>query len=165
MDNGEIRINNGVLWIDSEAYPLRNISRVGSRWIDPQPIKSAAVRAFIVRTIICLIVAGIVGTGSTAAGVIIFLAGMALLIWRLSLALKLTPIYGLVLNTSGVQQDAVWSYEENEVRKLVVAITEAIGHPDTAQMILNLNHTVGGDIIQQYGAASVGKQVGAGAGR
>ncbi|MEC3982390.1 DUF6232 family protein [Amycolatopsis sp. H20-H5] len=165
MDSSEIRINNGVLWIDSEAYPLRNISRVGSRWIDPQPIKAAAVRAFIIRTFICLIVAGIVGTGSAAGGVIIFLAGMAVLIWRLSLALKLQPIYGLVLNTSGVQQDAVWSYEEDEVRKLVVAITEAIGHPDTAQMILNLNHVVGGDVIQQYGSASVGKQVGAGAGR
>lgn len=164
MDNGEIRINNGVLWIDSEAYPLRNISRVGSRWIDPRPIKAAAVRAFIVRTIICLIVAGIVGTGSTAGGVIIFLAGMALLIWRLSLALKLNPIYGLVLNTSGVQQDAIWSFDEDEVRKLVMAITEAIGHPDTAQMILNLNHVVGGDVIQQYGGQSVGKQVGAGAG-
>lgn len=163
MEDGEIRIQNGILWIDSEAYPLRNISRVGSRWIDPKPIKAAAVRKFIVRSLICLFVTAIVGSGSTAAGVILFLVVMALLIWRLSLALRLSPIYGLVLNTSGVQQDAVWSYEQNEIRKLVAAVTEAIGHPDTAQMIVNLNHVVGGDVIQQYGAKSTGKRVGAGA--
>ncbi|WP_199749992.1 DUF6232 family protein [Amycolatopsis sp. WAC 04169] len=163
MDDGEIRIENGILWIDSEAYPLRNISRVGSRWIDPKPIKAAAVKAFIVRTLLCMIVSGVVGTGSTAGGIILFLAVMAVLIWRLSVALKLSPIYGLVLNTSGVQQDAIWSYEQSEIHKLVRAVTDAIGHPDTAQMIVNLNHVVGGDVIQQYGAKSTGKQVGAGA--
>lgn len=162
-ETGEVRINNGVLWVDSEAYPLRNISRVGSRWLDPQPIKSAAIKKFILRTFICFLIAGLVGQASTFGGVLVFLVGVALLIWRLSEALKLQPVYGLVLNTSGVQQDAVWSMSEKEIFDLVGVITDAIGHPDTAQIIYNLNHAVSGDIIQQYGGDNVGKQVGSGA--
>jgi hypothetical protein len=165
VDSGQIKIENGVLWINSEAYPLRTISHVGSRWIDPRPIKARAVKNFIIRAILCLVAAGIIGSASTAGGVLVFLGGMALVIWRLVVALQLRPIYGLVLNTAGVQHDAVWSFEESEIRKLIVAITEAIGHPDTASTIINLNHVANGDIIQQYGKESVGKQVGAGAGR
>jgi hypothetical protein len=145
------------LWIRSEAYPLRNISHVGSRVIDPRPIKARAVKNFIVRTLICLVVAGALSAGSTTAALLVLLGGMALLIWRLASTLKLRTIYGLILNTSGVQQDAIWSFEENEIRKLVEAIIEAIDHPDTGQMIIKVNN-VGGDIIQQFGAGNVGKQ-------
>ncbi|QUQ69375.1 DUF6232 family protein [Kutzneria sp. CA-103260] len=162
MTSGEVRINNGVLWIDSEAYPLRTISHVGSRWIDPKPIKTAAVRKFILRALLCLMIAGIAGSASSALGLFVFLGGMALAVWRLALALKLQPLYGLVLNTAGVQHDAIWSMDQNEIGKLVEVITDAIGHPDTAQTIFNVNHVVGGDIIQQYGANNIGKQVGAG---
>lgn len=165
MDSGKIKIENGVLRVGSEVYPLRTISHVGSRWIDPRPIKAGAVKNFIVRTLLCLVVAGIVGSASTAGGVLVFLGGMALLIWRLVVALQLRPLYGLVLNTAGVQHDAIWSFEESEIQELVEAITDALGHPDTASTIINLNHVASGDIIQQYGAQSVGKQVGAGAGR
>ena len=164
MATGEVRINNGVLWVDSEAYPLRNISRVGSRWIDPRPLKRAAIQKFILRMLLCVFVSIVVMSGSTAGGVLILLAGAALLIWRLLQVMKLPQVFGLVLNTSGVQQDAVWSLSENEIDQLVVVITDAIGHPDTAQTIFNLNHVVSGDIIQQYGDDSVGKQIGAKAG-
>ncbi|SES39250.1 DUF6232 family protein [Actinokineospora terrae] len=165
MATGEIRIANGILWIGSEAYPLRNISHVGSRWIDPQPIKRKAVKDFVVRTLICLVVAGVVATASTPAAVLVALGGLALLIWRLSVALGLRPIYGLVLNTAGVQQDAIWSYEEDEIMKLIAATTEAIGNPDTAPRILNVHNVVAGDVIQQYGSDNTGKQVNVGAGR
>ena len=163
MDSGgEIRINNGVLWIGSEAYPLRTISHVGSRWVDPQPIKKAAVKKFILRGLLVAMVALVVGSASAAVGWLIFLAGMALLAWPLVNALKLEPLYGLVLNTSGVQHDAIWSLDQSEIAKLVEVITDAIGHPDTAQTIYNVNHVVSGDIIQQYGSSSIGKQTGAG---
>ncbi len=163
MPSGEIRINNGVLWIGSEAYPLRTISHVGSRWVDPQPLKSKAIRKFIGRALMCLVLAVIIGSASPAVAFLVFLAGMALAAWPLVQALKLEPLYGLVLNTSGVQHDAIWSLNEGEIDKLVGLITDAIGHPDTAQTIFNVNHVVGGDVIQQYGANNTGKQVGAGA--
>lgn len=162
MATGAVEIKNGVLWVGSEAYPLRNISRVGSRWLDPRPVKAAAIKKFVLRTLLCIVITGIVAQGSATAGTLVFLAGMALLIWQLTQALKLQAVYGLVLNTSGVQQDAIWSMSEREIGELVVMITDAIGHPDTAQQIFNLNHVVSGDIIQQYGDESVGKQVGAG---
>lgn len=164
MDSGKIKIENGVVRIGRDVYPLRNISHVASRWIDPQPAKTRAVKNFIVRTLICTFVAGIVGSASTAGGVLVFLGGMAVLIWRLVLALQLRPLYGLVLNTNGVQHDAIWSFEESEIEELVEAITDALGHPDTASTIINLNHVASGDIIQQYGPGSVGKQVHTGSG-
>jgi hypothetical protein len=148
-------VNEGVLWVAGEAYPLRNISHVGQRRLEVD--KQAAWKKFIVRTVICLFFGSFLAAGAGSIGVLILLAVEALLIWRLVIKLSQPPLFGLVLNTSGTQRDAVWSTESGEIHYLVGEITKAIGHPDIAQVIYNVQHAVQGDFITQYGAGSIGK--------
>ncbi|MEV4440187.1 DUF6232 family protein [Streptomyces sp. NPDC049577] len=148
-------INEGVLWVGGEAYPLRNISHVGQRRLTTD--KGAARKKFILRTIGWLIVGGIFVSMAGIVGTVVFLAVEALLIWQLVSALKKPPVYGLVLNTSGTQREAIWSTRQEEIERLIHEITKAIGNPDVAQTIINVEHAVQGDLIQQYGAGSIGK--------
>lgn len=150
----QVRVQEGVLWVDGEAYPLRNISHVGQRILEVD--KGAAWRKFIARALICLVVGGIVAAAAGEIGVILLVVVLGLLIWRLVAAIGKPPLYGLVLNTSGTQRDAVWSTEHSEIQALVMEITKAIGRPDTAQVVYNVKHAVMGDHIEQYGAGSIG---------
>lgn len=102
--------------------------------------------------------------GAGTVGVFVWLGVEALLVWRLVTALGKPTLYGLVLNTSGTQRDAVWSTDAGEIDHLVIEITKAIGHPDIAQVTYNVQHAVQGDLIQQYGAGSVGKAQHSGSG-
>ena len=97
-------------------------------------------------------------------GVILFLGVQACLVWRLVNALQRPPVYGLVLNTSGTQREAIWSTRQEEIHQLIHEITKAIGNPDIAQMIINVEHAVGGDLIKQYGSGSIGKAQHSGSG-
>ncbi|MHC3468126.1 DUF6232 family protein [Streptomyces sp. 7R007] len=148
-------MNEGVLWVAGEAYPLRNISHVGQRRLEVD--KHAAWKQFIVRTLLCLFVGSFLAAGLGSVGVLLLLAVEALLVWRLVVALGKPDLYGLVLNTSGTQRDAVWSTDGGEIHHLVGEITKAIGHPDIAQVTYNVQHAVHGDFITQYGAGSIGK--------
>ncbi len=151
----EVRVNEGVLWVSSEAYPLRNISHVGQDMLVVD--KSKAWKKFIVRSLLCLFVGGILVSGAGNFGVVLLLAVEAFLVWRLVTTLTKPPLYGLVLNTSGTQRHAVWSTDHSEIHHLVHEITTAIGHPDVAQVIYNVQHAVVGDQINQYGSGSIGK--------
>ncbi|MHA5050248.1 DUF6232 family protein [Streptomyces sp. SD15] len=155
-------MNEGVLWVEGEAYPLRNISHVGQRTLEVD--KGAAWRKFILRTLICLVFGGSLAAAAGTIGVILLLGVEALLVWRLMTAISKPPLYGLVLNTSGTQRDAVWSTDSAEIQHLVYEITKAIGHPDIAQVTYNVQHAVQGDLIQQYGAGSIGKAQHSGSG-
>lgn len=119
--------------------------------------KGAAWKKFILRTLVCLVFGGILAASAGSIGVLLLIAGEALLIWRLVTAINKPPLFGLILNTSGTQRDAVWSTESNEIQHLVNEITKAIGHPDIAQVTYNVQHAVQGDLIQQYGAGGIGK--------
>lgn len=158
----EVRVNEGVLWVSGEAYPLRNISHVGQRVLEVD--KGAAWKKFILRSLLCLFVGGIVVSGAGNFGVILLLAVEAFLVWRLVTAIAKPPLYGLVLNTSGTQRDAVWSTDSGEIHHLVHEITKAIGHPDVAQVTYNMQHAVVGDQINQYGPGSIGKAQHSGSG-
>ncbi|MFJ2111822.1 MULTISPECIES: DUF6232 family protein [unclassified Streptomyces] len=158
----QVTINEGVLWVDGEAYPLRNISHVGQRQLTVD--KAAAWKQFILRTIGWLILGGTLAALMDNVGTIIFLAVEALLIWKLVSALGKPPVYGLVLNTSGIQHEAIWSTRHEEIQQLVYEITKAIGNPDVAQTIINVEHVVQGDVIKQYGANAIGKAVHSGSG-
>ncbi|MDB1087733.1 DUF6232 family protein [Streptomyces sp. ACA25] len=148
-------INEGVLWVEGDAYPLRNISHVGQRRLIIDT--GVAWRKFILRTVGWLIVGGIFAAVADGLGPVVFFVVQALLVWRLVSTLQKPPLYGLVLNTSGTQHEAVWSTQQEEIQRLVQEITKAIGNPDIAQMIINVEHAVQGDLIQQYGAGSIGK--------
>ncbi len=158
----EVRVQEGVLWVDGEAYPLRNISHVGQRILEVD--KGAAWRKFIARALVTLVIGGIVSAAAGEIGVILLLVVLGLLIWQLVTVIGKPPLYGLVLNTSGTQRDAVWSTERSEIQALVMEITKAIGRPDTAQVVYNVKHAVMGDHIEQYGAGSVGRAQHSGSG-
>ncbi len=160
----QVTINEGVLWVGGEAYPLRNISHVGQRELAVD--KGAAWKKFILRTIGWLIVGGIFASVAGTPGTIVFLAVEAFLVWKLVSVLQKPPVYGLVLNTSGTQREAIWSTVQEEIQQLVYEITKAIGNPDVAQTInVNVAHAVqNGDVIHQYGAGSIGKAQHSGSG-
>ncbi len=51
-----------------------------------------------------------------------------------------------------------------KIHQLIHEITKAIGNPEIAQMIINVEHAVGGDLIKQYGSGSIGKAQHSGSG-
>jgi len=152
----QVRVEEGVLWVGGEAYPLRNISHVGQRKLEID--KGEAWKKFIVRSLFCLVVGGILAAVIGTFGTLLIIAVLALLIWQLTSVLQTPPVYGLVISTSGTQRDAVWSTAKNEIDHLVSEVTKATGKPDVAKMVFNVTHAVQGDHIQQYGAGSVGTQ-------
>lgn len=158
----QVTINEGVLWVGGEAYPLRNISHVGQRRMSVD--RGAAWKKFILQTIVWLIVGGTFAALADTVGVLVFLGVEAFMIWRLVSVLQKPPVYGLVLNTSGTQREAIWSTREDEIQRLIYEITKAIGNPDVAQTIINVEHAVAGDLIQQYGDGSIGKAYHSGSG-
>ncbi|WP_308380064.1 DUF6232 family protein [Streptomyces sp. ISL-43] len=149
-----MRVQEGVLWVDGEAYPLHNISHVGQRVLEVD--KGAAWRRFIGRAFLCLVIgavaAAIFGNVAGFLAVVVF----GLLIWQLVKVIGRPPVYGLVLNTSGTQRDAVWSLDHSEIQNLVFEITKAIGRPDAAPVTINIKEAVMGDQIKQYGPGSIG---------
>ncbi|MEN8649135.1 DUF6232 family protein [Streptomyces sp. 21So2-11] len=158
----QVTINEGVLWVGGEAYPLRNISHVGQRRLTVD--KGAAWKKFILQSIGWFILGGIFASFAGTVGTIVFLAVEALLVWRLVSALQKPPVYGLVLNTSGTQREAIWSTQQEEIQQLIYEITKAIGNPDVAQTVINVAHAVQGDVIHQYGQGSIGKAQHSGSG-
>ncbi|OII64483.1 MULTISPECIES: DUF6232 family protein [unclassified Streptomyces] len=151
----QITINDGVLWVGGDAYPLRNISHVAKRGLVVNTGK--AWKDFFQMTFGWLIVGGIIAAVFDTIGMIILLGVEGLIIWSLVSDLRKPPLYGLILNTSGTQFDAVWSTSEKEIDALVAEVARALGHPDTAQVVFNVEHAVQGDVINQYGDHSIGK--------
>ncbi|ACU38557.1 hypothetical protein KCV87_31750 [Actinosynnema pretiosum subsp. pretiosum] len=164
MSSGEIRIGRGILRVGGQVYPLRNISSVSSCWGDPQPLRGLAVKKALLRSVVAVFLSLLVGGYSAAGGVILFVVTMALVLWRASVEHEVSPIYGLVLNTAGVDKCAIWSFQESEIDNLVEVIAEAIGDPDAAQAVINLDDVVDGDVVRQFGGDSIGKQDGVGVG-
>ncbi|MEW2132639.1 DUF6232 family protein [Streptomyces sp. NPDC005435] len=158
----QVTINEGVLWVGGDAYPLGNISHVGQRSLVVD--QGAAWKKFILRTVGWLIVGGIFASVAGTFGTIVLLAVEAFLVWKLVSVLQKPPVYGLILNTSGTQREAIWSTRQEEIQRLIQEITKAIGNPDIAHMIINVEHAVQGDFIQQYGSGSIGKAEHSGSG-
>ncbi|MFE4260432.1 DUF6232 family protein [Streptomyces sp. NPDC056883] len=158
----QVRVEEGVLWVDGEAYPLHNISHVGQRVLEVD--KGAAWRKFIRRALLCFVL-GIIAVAifGDVAG-IIALAVFGLLIWQLVKVLGTPPAYGLVLNTSGIQRNAVWSLERAEIESLVYAITSAIGKPNAPTINQTIHNPVYGNQFNVYGKGAIGQAVHSGPG-
>ncbi|MFF2775777.1 DUF6232 family protein [Streptomyces sp. NPDC058052] len=159
----EVQIHTGSLWVGGDAYPLRNISHVGQRRL--VPVKKKITKDLIVgiARIWFVGVFGMVAAGAIQNDVLylLVLALMGFMIWRLVVKVRqpdLPVLFGLIVNTAGTQRDTVWSTEKGEIDHLVVEITKAIGKPDEAHQTFYVQHAVHhGDIIQQYGANSIGQ--------
>ncbi|MEU6379248.1 DUF6232 family protein [Streptomyces sp. NPDC046909] len=158
----QVRVNERVLWVAGEAYPLSNISHVGQRNLEVN--KGPAWKKFILRTLFCLFFGGFLAVSAGPVGVLILLAVETLLVWRLVTVLRKPPLCGLVLNSSGTLREAVWSTDSGEIQHLVHEITKAIGRPNIAQVTYDVRHAVRGDFMLQYGAACIGKAKRSGSG-
>lgn len=158
----QVRVQEGVLWVEGEAYPLRNISHVGQRVLEVN--KGAAWKQFIRRALLCLVVGGIATAIFGNFVAVLTVAVLGLLIWQLVKVISRPPVYGLVLNTSGIQREAVWSLDHSEIETLVYEITKAIGRPDAGPVTINIKEAVMGDQIKQYGAGSIGRAEHSGSG-
>jgi hypothetical protein len=152
----QVEASEGVLRIGSEAYPLRGITRVGQRKLAPR--KGVAWKKFFARTLISLFLGAIMISIWGGIWTFALIAVLALLTWQLVSALGKPPIYGLVIATAGVQHDAVWGTDRAEINQLAIEVTKAVGQPETAQMIYNVNHAVQGDLnfIYQAGDGNIG---------
>ncbi|MFF5721801.1 DUF6232 family protein [Streptomyces buecherae] len=159
----QARIRDGVLWVGGEAYPLRNIAHVGQRVLTVD--RDDAWKKFVIRSVGCFVLGSLLSSVGGIEGTIAALIVEAFVVWNLVIVLRKPTVYGLVLNTSGVQHEAIWSTREKEIGRLVFEITKAIGSPDVAQTVVNVEHAVQGDLIQQYGAGSIGKAEHSGTGR
>ena len=82
----QVTINEGVLWVGGEAYPLRNISHVGQRMVEVD--KGAAWKEFFVRTLVWLFFGGIFAAIVDVVGVILFLGVLGFGVGRLVNALQ-----------------------------------------------------------------------------
>ncbi|AWZ09213.1 DUF6232 family protein [Streptomyces sp. ICC1] len=158
----QVRVQEGVLWVDGEAYPLHNISHVGQRVLEVN--KGAAWKQFIRRALLCLVVGGIAAAIFGNIAGILAVVVFGLLVWQLVQVISRPPVYGLILNTSGTQRDAVWSLDRAEIENLVQEITKAIGRPDAAPVTINIKKAVMGDQFKVYGAGAIGQAQHSGSG-
>ena len=162
----DVRVGQQILWIGSDAYPLRNISRASTtKWT----YRRGVTTWNYLKSVMLLAVGGALMAGILAVleiskalpGLVIF-AVLALLVVRtirLILMLRLT-LYELVIETSGASRRALASLDRSVVVDLVVRITDAINNPH-AEFHMRVENFHVGDNIHQFGDQNVGKKVGA----
>ncbi|MGW4425821.1 DUF6232 family protein [Streptosporangium sp. NPDC004631] len=159
----QVRIEAGVLWVGSDAYPLRNISHVGCRGLPPARRDSNVARNRLDSQIKSTAITGSILSVITMGGLLFPTAALLIwMVWRRNKLpdlpdLHLPALHGLIISTAGTQRDAVWSTAKDEIDYLIREITAAIGNPDNAQTVIYVEHAVSGDVIHQWGANSVGK--------
>jgi hypothetical protein len=140
-----VEVSQGILWVGSEAYPLRNIARVQP--VKLAPNRAAAFRGFLMAAAFCvlLIVAAAVATRAAsrvssapgynvlhdvAEGAVALAAVLAVIsAIRLIMRLWRRTVYALVIETAGTPRTALVTYDENLVFHLVRRITAAINNP------------------------------------
>lgn len=141
----DVQVSQGILWVGSDAYPLRNIARVQP--VKLVPNRRAAVRRYLIVVVFCvfLVVAAVVAAkaasrvssdqgynalhgvadGAFALAAVLAVIGTIWLIVRLSRR----TAYALVIETAGTPRTALVTYDENLVFHLVRRITAAISNP------------------------------------
>jgi len=147
MSSSEIsvRVSDEILWIGSEAYPLRNIARVQP--VKVVPGRGRAFRGYLIAIVICvlLIAAGVVAekTASHVTSTQVYkvlhdiavgalgLAAVVAVISTIRLLIRILrrTAYALVIETAGTPRTALVTRDENQVFHLVQRITEAISNP------------------------------------
>jgi len=154
----DVRVSQRILWIGSEAYPLDNISRVGSlKW---EPRRGHAIWKYVKFTVLMVaLTIGALAALPAAASVPIALAAVALIVFktiRLAEFLKL-ELYELNIETSGASRRAVISDDEKVISELVYRITQAINNPEKEFHMQIENYNQFGDNINQFGNQNLGK--------
>jgi hypothetical protein len=169
----DVQVNQGILWVGSEAYPLQNIARVQP--VKVVPNRGAACRVFAIRIVLCvLLIAGAtvaakfasrtssaevynvlhdVANGAFALAAVVAAISIILLVIRLSRR----TAYALVIETAGTPRTALVTYDQALVLRLVQRITAAINNPQQNWQehvtVINNNHNI-------YAPNAKGMQVG-----
>ncbi len=173
----DVQVRQGILWVGSEAYPLRNIARVQPAKLVPN--RGAALRSYLKAVVFCvfLIVAAAVAARvasqassaqtynalhGVADGAFALAAVLAVIstIWLITRLSRRTA-YALVIETAGTPRTALVTYDEDRVFYLVRRITDAISNPKDqwpapvpVQVINNKN------IYNVHARGSQGAQIG-----
>jgi hypothetical protein len=143
----EVKVEQGVLWVGAEAYPLQNIAR--ARTVRLVPNRAWAVRRFVV-TVVLGVLLGIAGAvalrlanrqssenryhllhnGGTAA-VVVAVALVVIGLITLYVRMSRRTFYALVIETAGTPRGVLVSTNQAELAGLVRRIMEAIHNPAT----------------------------------
>lgn len=158
----DVRVAQQILWVGSEAYPLRMISRASTvKW---EPRRGVLLWNYIKSLLIWLVVGGFAATavaslaGSHALGGLVVLGVLVLLVFktiRLVREMNFT-FYELTVETAGASRRALVSPDGELVTELVLRITDAINNPQ-AEFSMRVDNFHIGDNIHQTGDRSVGK--------
>lgn len=152
----DVRVSKRILWFDSEAYPLPNITRTNTLTLKPD--RGAVIKAYAISVAIWLTAAIIVF--SVLPGVFSVLVLLAVLAWialktvRLVELLKLT-LYELVIETAAGSHRGLISDNGAVVADLSFRITDAINNPYAEFQMKVENYQ--GDKITMFGDHNMGK--------
>lgn len=170
-----IGVNQGILWIGGEAYPLHNIARVQN--VELVPGRGRAAGTFVKQFLIWVVlgVGGVAGlrfadlSSSDVATYTEYIGiGVGTLVLislvRLLVVLLRRTYYALVIETSGTPHTAVISPDKGVVNGLVHQIMGAISNPRDPRVnfqttVVNHHHGnnyYGNQHINQYGGNNVG---------
>lgn len=170
----EVSVNQQILWVGGEAYPLRNIAR--ARVVRVTIRRGAAFGRFLGFALLWLVL----GLGATVAlraarsqgvhldrslgDVVLTVTGVliALSVLRLLYLLLRPALFALVIETAGNPHTALVTTDEAIVTKIVAEIMAAINNPAARfkHVVYNVHNgdKVGGDKFV-VGGSGIGKIV------
>lgn len=159
----EVKIQRQVLWIGSEAIPLRNVTATWRTAIEPD--RGGAVKSFLKSLLglfIFMVIAGFVGESISdtlgALTPLLVMAGLVALVVVLVKRVCAPRLHRLIIEMASSAQAAVESSDPVKIETLEKQITEAINNPQ-AEFHLQIENAHIGDKITQNGNHNVGKQV------
>ena len=168
MKLSAVEVRRRVLWIDSDAYPLQNITRVQARELalvrksPVAPWLKSIVRWIVLGTIAAVVMklADVEHPSYYTWLWLVVLAPLVISTMQLIIALrkKKTTYYSLVIEMAGTPCTALISTDRMFVNHLVSTIMQAIDDDTVtfSQSVMNYNP---GDAINQYGDQNIGKVV------
>jgi len=157
-----VRVKDRVLWIGNEAYPLQNIARARTVWLERQTGRE--VYRFLRFAVLVLIVGGLidlVAGSSTFASVVFTVGVLALIGWRLLRLIKFLNsgrLYALMIETAGTPRRGLVSSDRYQLEGIVEGVMHAINNPQAEfQVMAEYVHV--GDNFAMIGDHNIGKQV------
>jgi hypothetical protein len=162
----KVQVKDKILWIGSDAYPVRNIARAQARELVPPKRKSPvgpflkSIAKWVAIGFIASIIATVAHLGSIWDALIwlVVLAFVAIAIRKMIRELGQTDktYYSLVIETAGTPREALVSDNEALIDEVISQIMKAINGEavDWSQTVNNYHL---GDVINQHGPNSVGK--------
>ncbi|GHJ48956.1 hypothetical protein Cs7R123_62980 [Catellatospora sp. TT07R-123] len=149
----EVRITGRTLWVEDEAYPLRNITSVRPRVY--RPLRWRMVGSYLRRAggslgfgaaglVVLGCLRGVIPPSATTVFALVMLGVLGFHTWRLVQLLRLPKVCVLSISTAGTTRAVVTSTEEQQIRDLARHVVDAIDNP-AMDYAIRIDHI---DIIQ-----------------